>query len=42
LRVVVPEGDDVPVTRHLALALAAPASVVTVPRDWASALLTST
>jgi hypothetical protein len=42
LAVVVPEGDDMPVTRQLALALAAPASVVTVPRDWASVLLAST
>jgi hypothetical protein len=42
LTVVVPEGDDIPVTRALAEALAAPASVVTVPRDWASLLSTST
>jgi hypothetical protein len=34
LVLVVPEGDDYPVTRDLAAALAAPAEVVTVPRDW--------
>jgi hypothetical protein len=36
LRIVVPEGDDYPVTRRLAGALAAPAEVVTVPKDWAA------
>jgi hypothetical protein len=42
LTVVVPQGDDVPITRSLADALVAPASVVTVPRDWASTLSVST
>lgn len=35
LKLVVPEGDDYPVTRQLARALRAPAEVVVVPRDWA-------
>jgi hypothetical protein len=34
LLLVVPEGDDYPVTRELAAGLAAPGQVVTVPRDW--------
>lgn len=34
LLLVVPEGDDYPVTRDLAATLAAPAEVVVVPRDW--------
>jgi hypothetical protein len=34
LWLVVPAGDDVPATRRLAGMLTAPASVVTVPRDW--------
>jgi hypothetical protein len=34
LFLVIPEGDDLPVTRSLAGALAPPARVVTVPRDW--------
>ncbi len=34
LVVVVPEGDDLPVTRALAGALARPALVRTVPRSW--------
>jgi hypothetical protein len=34
LVLVVPEGDDHPVTRDLAAALRAPADVVTVARDW--------
>lgn len=34
LVLVVPEGDDHPVTRELAAALADPAEVVTVPGDW--------
>lgn len=34
LIIAVPEGDDVPVNRRLAAALARPADVVTVPRDW--------
>ncbi|HET9732397.1 MAG TPA: hypothetical protein VFP54_06940 [Acidimicrobiales bacterium] len=34
LVVVVPEGDDLPATRRLVGALAAPAEVRTVPRDW--------
>jgi hypothetical protein len=38
LLVVVPEGDDVPVTRRLAAALARPAEIVTVRRDWESLL----
>ncbi|HLI53127.1 MAG TPA: hypothetical protein VKU88_02285, partial [Acidimicrobiales bacterium] len=36
LVLVVPEGDDHPVTRGLAAALRPPAMVVTVPRDWAA------
>jgi hypothetical protein len=36
LVLVVPEGDDYPVTRELAAGLAAPAEIVTVPRDWDS------
>lgn len=36
LLLVVPEGDDVPVTRRLAGMLASPADVITVPRDWES------
>jgi hypothetical protein len=35
LVVAVPAGDDLPVTRALAGWLESPASVVTVPRDWA-------
>ena len=35
LVIVVPEGDDVRITRELAAQLAVPGSVVTVPRDWA-------
>jgi hypothetical protein len=34
LAIVVPEGDDVPVTRALAGRLADPASVRAVPREW--------
>jgi hypothetical protein len=34
LVLVVPDGDDYPVTRDLAAALAQPAEVVTLPRDW--------
>jgi hypothetical protein len=34
LAIVVPEGDDHPVTVALAGALARPASVRTVPRGW--------
>ena len=34
LVIVVPEGDDHPVTRSLAAALFRPAEVRTVPRDW--------
>ncbi|MGI8492695.1 MAG: hypothetical protein ACR2KC_05125 [Acidimicrobiales bacterium] len=34
LLLVVPDGDDYPVTRALAAALAQPADVMTVPRDW--------
>ena len=34
LAVVVPEGDDYPVTRSLAAALNDPAAVLTVGRDW--------
>jgi hypothetical protein len=34
LMIVVPEGDDPPVTRALAALLAHPADVVTVPRSW--------
>lgn len=36
LVVVLPEGDDVPMTRRLAGMLASPAEVITVPRDWES------
>jgi hypothetical protein len=36
LLIVVPAGDDVAVTRGVAGWLASPASVVTVPRSWAS------
>jgi hypothetical protein len=36
LVLVVPEGDDLPVTRSLAAALARPADVRTVSRDWES------
>jgi hypothetical protein len=35
LLLVVPEGDDLSVTRGLAARLRRPATVVTVPRDWA-------
>jgi hypothetical protein len=38
LRVVVPEGDDYPVTHQMARALVEPAEVVTVPRDWPTLL----
>jgi hypothetical protein len=34
LRLVVPEGDDLPVTRALASALIEPADVITVTRPW--------
>lgn len=34
LVIVVPEGDDLPVTRRLAGALSSPASVLTVPKGW--------
>jgi hypothetical protein len=34
LMIVVPEGDDHPVNRALAEALARPAEVRTIPRDW--------
>jgi hypothetical protein len=34
LIIAVPEGDDVPVNRRLAAALARPADVLTVPKDW--------
>ena len=37
LWLIVPEGDDLPVTRSLAARLAPPATVRTVPRDWAAA-----
>jgi hypothetical protein len=36
LVLVVPQGDDYPVTRELAAELVAPAEIVTVPRDWDS------
>jgi hypothetical protein len=36
LMLVVPSGDDLPVTRALAASLTDPAQVVTVPRDWAA------
>ncbi|HLI01366.1 MAG TPA: hypothetical protein VKV06_11325, partial [Acidimicrobiales bacterium] len=35
LLLAVPAGDDYPVTRRLAAALAEPAEVVAVPSDWA-------
>lgn len=35
LVLVVPEGDDLPVTYRLAAGLRRPARLVTVPRDWA-------
>jgi hypothetical protein len=38
LLLVVPEGDDVPVNRRLAAALARPAEFVTVPRGWEALL----
>ncbi len=38
LVLVVPAGDDYPVTHELAAALAEPADVVTAPRDWRSLL----
>lgn len=38
LRLVLPAGDDYPLTREMAGALAAPAEVVTVPRDWPALL----
>jgi hypothetical protein len=38
LVLVVPEGDDYPITRELSGALRNPASVVTVRRDWPSLL----
>ena len=38
LIIAVPEGDDVPVNRRLAAALARPADVLTVPKDWERAL----
>lgn len=38
LRLVVPEGDDYPLTRRLAAALVDPAEIVTVPRDWPALL----
>ncbi|MDQ2725249.1 MAG: hypothetical protein M3Y36_07115 [Actinomycetota bacterium] len=34
LVIVVPEGDDHPLTRRLAARLEDPAAIVTVPRDW--------
>jgi hypothetical protein len=34
LVIAVPEGDDIPVTRRLAAALARPAEVLTVPTGW--------
>ena len=34
LVLALPEGDDHPLTRRLAAALARPAEVLTVPRDW--------
>jgi hypothetical protein len=34
LRIVVPEGDDYPVTRFLSSTLRRPADVCTVPRSW--------
>ncbi len=34
LLLVMPEGDDLPITRNLASALHSPAHVVTVERDW--------
>jgi hypothetical protein len=38
LRLVVPDGDDYPVTHHMAATLRQPADVVTVPRDWPTLL----
>ena len=38
LALVLPEGDDYPVTRQLAAALLRPATVVTVPRHWPALL----
>ncbi|HEX4865952.1 MAG TPA: hypothetical protein VFV02_17920, partial [Acidimicrobiales bacterium] len=38
LVIAVPDGDDVPVNRRLAAALARPAKVVTVPKGWEAAL----
>jgi hypothetical protein len=38
LMLVVPEGDDVPVNRRLSAALARPAAMVTVPREWEALL----
>ena len=35
-QIVVPEGDDHPITRSLASALVQPATVRTVPKDWAA------
>lgn len=39
LVLVLPQGDDVAITRQLAASLASPASVLTVPRSWAEGLL---
>jgi hypothetical protein len=36
LVLVVPDGDDYPVTRELAAGLASPAEIVVVPRNWES------
>ncbi len=41
LVIAVPAGDDHPLTRSLAGALARPAQVVTVPRDWPAQLGTA-
>jgi hypothetical protein len=38
LMLVVPEGDDVPVSRRLSAALARHAAMVTVPREWEALL----
>jgi hypothetical protein len=38
LLLIVPEGDDLPVNRRLAAALARPAKIVTVKRDWETLL----
>ena len=38
LVIAVPEGEDAPVNRRLAAALARPANLVTVPRGWESIL----